>query len=101
MNTTTKNKSAQKEVAAIRFNDLCTNCMQRDNCSICNARKSAIQYCEEYEAATLQGIQWDNRPPVASPKPPVEAGICVNCEKRATCSVERPDGGIWHCEEYA
>ena len=101
MNTVTRKKSEIRVNAATRFNDLCANCMQRDDCSICRARTSAIHYCEEYAAATLQGIQWDNRPPVASPKPPIEAGICVNCEKRATCTVERPDGGIWHCEEYA
>jgi (2Fe-2S) ferredoxin len=27
-------------------------------------------------------------------------GICINCENRHTCKFIRPDGGVWHCEEY-
>ena len=101
MNTATQKKSEQQQAVNHPFNDLCINCMHREACSICKARTSAIHFCEEYEAATLQGIQWDNSQPVASPMPPVESGICVNCAHRSTCKVERPEGGIWHCEEYA
>jgi NADH-quinone oxidoreductase subunit E len=27
-------------------------------------------------------------------------GLCVNCENRHTCEFMKPDGGVWHCEEY-
>lgn len=27
-------------------------------------------------------------------------GLCGNCEKRASCLLPRPAGGLWHCEEY-
>jgi len=27
-------------------------------------------------------------------------GLCVNCEDRETCVYPKPDGGVWHCEEY-
>lgn len=27
-------------------------------------------------------------------------GLCVNCENRHTCEFVKPDGGVWHCEEY-
>lgn len=100
MTTSTRTRSEHKAIAATRFNDLCTNCMHREGCSICQARAAAIHYCEEYEAATLQGINWESQQPVAMPMPPIEAGICVNCERRHTCTVEKPEGGIWHCEEY-
>ncbi len=100
MSTVTRSKTNRSEIAATRFNDLCTNCRNREQCRICEARSQAIYFCEEYEAATLQGINWDNQKPVAMPMPPVEAGICVNCERRHTCSIEKPEGGIWHCEEY-
>jgi hypothetical protein len=29
------------------------------------------------------------------------AGLCVNCEHRAGCTLPRDPGGVWHCEEYA
>jgi len=27
-------------------------------------------------------------------------GLCINCEKRVSCSYPIQDGGVWHCEEY-
>lgn len=27
-------------------------------------------------------------------------GLCRNCENRYTCKIRRPEGNIWHCEEY-
>jgi hypothetical protein len=31
----------------------------------------------------------------------VLAGLCVNCSQRFTCTYERPEGGVWHCEDYS
>lgn len=27
-------------------------------------------------------------------------GLCRNCENRGTCTFSKPEGGVWHCEEY-
>lgn len=27
-------------------------------------------------------------------------GLCKNCRKRKTCTLPKPDGGLWRCEEY-
>ena len=27
-------------------------------------------------------------------------GLCVNCANRDCCTLPRPEGGVWHCEEY-
>ena len=27
-------------------------------------------------------------------------GLCSNCEERRSCTFPKPEGGIWHCEEY-
>jgi hypothetical protein len=27
-------------------------------------------------------------------------GLCKNCKKRKTCTLPKPDGGLWRCEEY-
>jgi len=29
------------------------------------------------------------------------SGLCMNCEHRRTCTYPKPEGGIWHCEDYA
>ncbi len=28
-------------------------------------------------------------------------GLCMNCDLRDTCAFPAPEGGVWHCEEYA
>ena len=27
-------------------------------------------------------------------------GLCRNCQNRDTCTFPKPEGGVWHCEEY-
>ena len=27
-------------------------------------------------------------------------GLCKNCKKRKTCTLPKPEGGVWRCEEY-
>jgi hypothetical protein len=27
-------------------------------------------------------------------------GLCMNCDHRFECRLPRPEGGVWHCEEY-
>lgn len=27
-------------------------------------------------------------------------GLCGNCKKRKNCSLPKPEGGVWRCEEY-
>ncbi len=32
--------------------------------------------------------------------PATDKGLCKNCESRQTCLFPKPEGGVWHCEEY-
>ena len=27
-------------------------------------------------------------------------GLCRNCKKQKTCTLPKPEGGIWRCEDY-
>ena len=27
-------------------------------------------------------------------------GLCINCANRNSCQFVKPEGGVWHCEEY-
>ena len=27
-------------------------------------------------------------------------GLCTTCEERTTCTYPKPEGGVWHCEEF-
>jgi len=28
-------------------------------------------------------------------------GLCSNCDNRETCIYPKPEGGVWHCDEYS
>ncbi len=59
---------------------------------------SCEEFCAEAPAATSLPP-----PPAAPPRaeePISFKGLCANCENRATCTLLRPESGVWHCEEY-
>ncbi len=31
---------------------------------------------------------------------PSARGLCSNCENSGSCNYPKPEGGVWHCEEY-
>jgi hypothetical protein len=33
------------------------------------------------------------------PRPPFK-GLCVNCDRRFTCTFPRSESGVWSCDEY-
>lgn len=84
---------------------LCETCRHRDNCSMSGERNRCVHYCEEFEV---------NSPPrksgrkarkrknpnrgVLNPAAPI--GLCRNCEKYPSCTLPKPSGGVWYCEEY-
>ena len=44
----------------------------------------------------------ESRPSKAGEKDERERfkGLCMNCDNRFDCLLPRPEGGVWHCEEY-
>jgi len=87
---------------------LCSNCKNDPDCTFKKNRQKPSLYCEEFEVdiSPSAKIAGKEKPlPTAS----VDAeeddsgkfiGLCSNCDNRRTCAFPRPQGGIWHCEEY-
>lgn len=92
-------KNEAKEV--ISREGLCMTCKHSSSCMYLNGSADSILNCEEFEneekieskSALVQEKRED-----ASSK--VFAGLCANCENRNTCTFERNESGVWHCEEY-
>jgi len=92
----------------IEHSDLCSTCANAPDCAFLKNKKKAVFQCEEFEIAGRDGEQ---RPPKAASRTVASAqrndeadkliGLCCNCENRATCVFPKPEGGVWHCEEYA
>lgn len=65
--------------------------------------------CEEFEGILYapEGISRAHTPFIGGEAPetyeeePTQLkGLCKLCEKRATCTYPKPEGGVWHCAEY-
>jgi Fe-S cluster biogenesis protein NfuA len=92
---------------------ICSTCNHASGCAhrIKNAGV-AIWDCEDYDDyVRLNGTFVGGEPdPVGAPvrsRPRDDGavlveyrGLCKNCAKREYCAFPRPEGGVWHCEEY-
>ena len=82
---------------------LCMTCIHvADCCSVHGSRTPVIQ-CELFDCGST------GCPPAATRQSRASSptsygdfvGLCMNCDDRAECSLPRPEGGVWHCEEYS
>ena len=87
---------------------LCSNCKNDPDCTFQRNRQRPSLYCEEYEVAACPLVKTTRKEKSAA-NAPVDAededsgkfiGLCINCDNRRTCVFPKPEGGIWHCEEY-
>lgn len=92
-----------------------TDKVNRGLCSTCNNAPTCLFYQENGSRLVWYCETFDDYVPVREsiPKPEkmiepkaddpgkrVFEGLCLNCTQNATCTFHKPDGGIWHCEEY-
>jgi hypothetical protein len=90
---------------------LCITCNNSPGCGFRRIRGFDAIFCETFDGDGASP-QMDLRrriqtPPTAANVPATEepatvrlAGLCVNCEHRDECTFPKPEGGVWHCEEY-
>jgi len=87
---------------------LCGSCMYGDTCALRGKRGSDALYCELFDHRGLSSEGDADRvvgPDHSSrPSAPVDedrtVGLCANCAERETCTLPRPEEGVWHCSEY-
>jgi hypothetical protein len=101
--STEMQKIATSEVTDYR--GLCWMCEGASTCTYRRDPRQPVWQCDEFECGTS---------PV-NISPPTHSrieftpgnknlgkykGLCVNCENRQTCTYPKPEGGVWHCNEY-
>ncbi|KPK84315.1 MAG: hypothetical protein AMJ81_05935 [Phycisphaerae bacterium SM23_33] len=96
--------AAQSPWQAGRARDLCSTCSDAETCGQAGRSVRPVFFCELFRASAPGPTAG-----VATPAPGRPAGqqdtsdlkgLCVNCENRKSCAMPKPEGGIWHCEEY-
>jgi hypothetical protein len=90
---------------------LCVNCQHSDTCIyLRNANRPVLQ-CEEFEIAEALPARATVNKILSTSNPRSRTGLedkvstrfkglCKNCDNRLTCTLPRPESGVWHCEEY-
>jgi hypothetical protein len=92
------------------YGGLCTNCNHSSTCSLRRQTDHPVWQCEEFDDYTPPMKSVPKSFPrkkhtatksTAETKNPREyLGLCSNCGNLATCQFPKPEGGVWHCEEY-
>ncbi len=104
-------KKVNIKAEAETYNDICSTCNHVHGCVNLKRGDRPVWFCEEF----------DNYVPVEEKTndetifQPVQSyieqdsmedvgrqfqGLCINCEDRHTCNLMKPNGGVWHCQEY-
>ena len=87
--------------AARPYRDLCSTCSHAETCGTRSTPARPILFCEMFEVlASPLAVTPAAREPADRQDTGDYNGLCMNCEHRRTCTVDKPEGGVWHCEEY-
>jgi hypothetical protein len=87
--------------------DLCSHCTHAADCSLRAHTDQPVYECSEYDdgdpalqqrPVRLRAVAQETEDRLA--EPPGLEGLCINCDHRHDCTLPRPAGGVWHCEEY-
>ena len=82
------------------YRDLCSTCSQAKACGNRSTPERPILFCELFEVAVPVVAANPRERPANRQDAAEHKGLCVNCESREDCTMVRPRGGVWHCEEY-
>ena len=88
--------------------DLCSTCRNASGCTFTRDTQKPVFYCEEFEVdISSLAAPVENKNSLQNQSVDAEGGnpakfigLCGNCQDSGTCSFPKPEGGIWHCEEY-
>lgn len=87
---------------------LCSTCVFYEDCTFCGSKKIPVMYCEEFtdkeplSRNTTVSLGQAARAEYCAAVFEKDRlkGLCVNCGKNRSCRFEKPEEGVWHCEEY-
>ena len=95
--------------ARATYAGLCSSCVHTPYCTFRRFADQAVIHCEGWSGdsaprETLETPGVDTPPPWrGAPLPSRQAlpkGLCATCEEYPACAFAKPEGGVWHCEEY-
>ena len=89
------------------YRGLCSTCKHVSTCTFPSDPQRPAFYCEEFEieiAPSGKTGKDDTRQSTRSLRAAEGStglvGLCSDCKSSQTCVFPKPEGGVWHCEEY-
>lgn len=91
-----------------RLTGICLTCGNEIHCTFPVSRPSGVIECDEFHPeygvsdrrSSAVSVAGGSHLKPASSDSTLVKGLCVNCERLASCTFPKPAGGVWHCEEY-
>ncbi len=94
-----------------RYLGLCSYCQSEPNCTFTRDPRRPVCECDEFSPFTYAPIRVPIQKKISLKSPAQHSptredpfrhdrGLCGDCEGRATCLYPKPEGGVWHCEEF-
>ena len=88
---------------------LCLSCRNVSTCTFSRDPERPVIQCDEFdgfESFLRRPKNLSHKSMMALKSNPGKndldgyKGLCCICEERETCTYPKPEGGVWHCEEY-
>jgi hypothetical protein len=100
-----------QEKPIVKRKGICGTCIYGLDCVHVESPENPKIFCEEYESeehpamrisegGLLNAMPDSLRQETEDLRKARELGLCFNCAHREGCSFQKPEGGVWHCEEY-
>jgi hypothetical protein len=94
-----------------RYLGLCSYCKSAPICTYTRDPNRPVCECEEFSAFTYTPVRVPNQKKISLKHFPKKRstskglfqryrGLCGDCEERVNCVYPKPEGGVWHCEEF-
>lgn len=102
-------RHVRESTQAQEYQGLCTLCAQSESCTFPRSPERAVRECEEFEGMTMEPAekfirdrQRDFKKEAMQGDQSTSSlkGLCKTCASNTQCTFPRPEGGIWHCEEF-
>jgi hypothetical protein len=100
---TKRQKKIAQPAELRRAAGLCGLCVTAATCQYRRPADQPVSFCEEFDGgqpvARTQPLRQVRAATIES-EPALPPGLCRQCDNRQSCSFTKPEGGVWHCEEY-
>jgi hypothetical protein len=101
-------RKAKLGTGVYRYRGLCQTCVNAPACTFPRNVTRPVWHCEEFDtympSQTSKEIPSKVGPQLNSSYAKKDIsqyqGLCSNCENIKSCTYPKPEGGVWHCEEY-